>query len=212
MSVLVFTAACSRVESKRLPVYPTPSWGRLGVLSLRMNGGELLMQHSASPVVYVYDAGAKALHEADRARWDAAPGATTDCDVAGRPDSKEWRIDSNGQLLQKDAPQKLAGARALLVRLSPTGTWLAALSAQGKAEQSLFPALGGAPVQGPLFHQVLAAADGSCVGAPLQLAAEFERSLVLSCWSPDEQHVVYYDLLLSKISIASFVSPKKEHS
>jgi hypothetical protein len=204
-------SGCSRSEPRPLISFPTPSWAKDGELSLRVSEGELLLRHNGSPVLYAYDRGARLLREVSSERWSAAEGATIECASAGRPASKDWRIDPQAGLLRGGTPQRLAGARPLLVRLSPSARWLSALSATAGGD-SLLPALGGAPVHGPLLHEVLFAADGQSAGPSARLAAELERTLVLACWSPDERDIVYHDRLFTRLSVASFVPPKKEHS
>lgn len=211
MMAMLFSAACSRSEPKTLASFATPGWAVDGELSLRSSGAELLLQHSNSKVLYVYDRQAQKLSQAEPSRWAAVGGNTVACASAGRPDSDAWRIDPQAGLLRGGASQRLSGARPLLVRLSPSGRWLAALSAAGGGD-SLLPALGGAPVQGPLLHEVLFAADGKSAAGSSRLPSALERSLVLACWSPDERDIVYHDRLFTRISVASFVAPKEEHS
>jgi hypothetical protein len=210
MIAAIISSACSRPEPKALPLFTTPRWSATGDLSLRVAGSELLLQHQGSAVLYVYDRQARTLHEADASRWTKAEGATVDCSGGGRPLSTAWRIDPQAGLLRGNTPQRLAGDRPLLLRLSPSGQWLSALSTTAGGD-SLLPAIGSAPAQGPLWHEVLFAVDGKSAGGSVRLPTELGRTLILACWSPDERDVVYHDQFFTKISIASFVSPKKEH-
>jgi hypothetical protein len=193
---------------------PTPEWRAAGTLLLRSDpqrADGLLLAHSARPVVYRYLPEQRDFTAVDRKEWDAAGAQVADCSAPADPDSRRLRIEPrSGQLLAGERPVKLAGAIAVRLARSPSGAWIAALSAKGPRKGALFPSLAGAGASGSHYHEVLGAPDNVPAGPAVEIPLDSGQTVVLSCWSSDESYLVYHDYLFTQAVVVPFAKSEKE--
>ncbi len=197
--------SCSNPSKETdVPLFVTKAWRKEGKLYLRRDGLSLLLRHSQSEVVYRYEPKLRNLSIASTEQWALVDTEITDCSASGEPDPRIFRIESRGRkLLAGERQLPSSGEITLRLRQSPTGRWLAVLSADDP-EGSLFPFLGSGGARGQHYHQVLRAANGSTVGESLRLAFDTHSRIFSQCWSTDEGYVVYSDYFFTQLSIVTF--------
>ena len=155
----------------------------------------LLLTHLRREIVYRYDQAIQELSLVPNERWEAASGAVVvDCGL--QPRSGALHIDPrSNRLLARERPVDVAGKVALAGSLSPSGRWVAVLSAAGPVVKSLMP-FGGGGASGQHYHEVLRADDFLSTGPPVRLPFETERGYFRACWSAEEDYVVYTNVFL----------------
>jgi hypothetical protein len=219
------------ISATDAPVFKTPAWSRIdrerleretklhprvpiklerrpeGVLLLRTestDGGALLLKHSALDSIYLYDPRTKNLSLVQSVQWKRAVGPIVNCSQPVSA-SKLW-IDltppESPRLSVEKREVQTAGRAALEYAASPSGRWLAVLSAPGPA-QKVGVALMSSRVEGPRYHQIFSLPDVQAVGHTLRLPLPEgdELDTPANCWTADERHVVYQDAFFGYISV-----------
>lgn len=197
-----------------VPLYATPAWGTPGELALRpAPGGGLLARRSPEGAVYAWGPEAGAPELADRSRWEAAETAITECRAQRLADPRVVRIDPRSRKLQAGEREvATAGAQVLVTQLSPSGRWLAVLSADLERRGSLLPFAGQGGGRGAHYYEVLDAEDFTVAQEPRRLPFDSADKVVSLCWSSDERAIVWSDYFLTEIAILTFNQPGNHHS
>jgi hypothetical protein len=201
-------------------VFRTPAWRELGQVLLRTEGDPptaLLLNHltmsevkewlfrsgqtpasqrARRAVVYRYTPGAKKLQATNVDAWDAAAGEVSNGGSVGLPPRQRFRFEVQEHLLRHDGVAvATAGTMVITVSESPSGKYVAALSADGPLNKNQFTAAG------RHYHQVFRHSDGAPVGEPVALPMSSEADWPLPHWSADDRYVVYVNKAFSKVCI-----------
>ena len=158
-----------------VPLLSTPDWkgknihepnsGRLLLRRETLAGGALLLKRVDLETVYRYDPQARSLSSVTDKEWLSAGGPIGACSGAGStPPMAPVRFDGpNYKLLIAGREASTAGKLALDYLISPTGKWVAVLSAPGPVLPQFF--WEGDHVLGQRYHQVLSVPDAVSAGA-----------------------------------------------
>jgi hypothetical protein len=216
IGVMVFT----RTETSRkisqtfiCPVFDTVDWmntqmpGRLLIRSGRDGKNILLTMRDESEkanrhrVVYEYDPKAKSLRKVPDLTWDAVAGPIAEC--FSQPQQFPERIKVTGEkLFFGNREVSIKGAVLISSAFSPSGQYVAILSADGPRKGSLLPFLGGGQNSGGQhYHQLFSVDNGEPISAVLKLQFTTEKEAYPACWSSDEKYVFYTALLADKLTI-----------
>ncbi len=98
-----------------------------------------------------------------------------------------------------DHQASTAGKLALRYLISPTGKWVAVLSAPGPVLPQLF--FEGDRVLGQRYHQVLSVPDAVSAGRSTRIPILSTDTTLRLCWFPDEKLVVYTDADFSSLVV-----------
>ena len=199
--------ACEKKASTAAdaPMFELPAWQGLTLeygdrLALRREsdgGGALLLRHSRQDVVYKYAPDKQTLTAVAGEEWQRALGAVAQCNEqlpkADLLITQEHKLVSGG----KEIPA--AGQTVLSIAESPSGRWMAVLSASGKAGTSVIPFAAGGGASGRYYHQPLSLSDMSWIGKPVDVPTKNDN--LIPCWSADEQFVVYHQTNFNYLSV-----------
>jgi hypothetical protein len=197
-----------------VPAFETPAWGADGALSMRHEsapGGALLLRHSAAGAVYRYAPAERTLAPASEEEWRRG-GPLVSCEEQLPPRPSVLRIDpKSDRLLAADGREvRTAGRVVLAMRSSPSGKWVAVLSADGPKRVSAFPSIAGGGASGQHYHQLLSLPDAAPRGEPVRLNIGAADQVLTPCWSPGESFVAYTDLLFFKLSLVETKTPANQ--
>lgn len=178
-------------------------YARLQLRSQKRGEGHLLLKNSARSEIYSYDPNAGTLSLVANNFWENATGEIGDR-CGGPPTSNPWlHIDDSDRLVDRDEQIETAGETALRFKTSPSGKFIAVLSANGFKYPSIIPFMGKGGTFGQHYHQLLLAKDLSATGRRVPLPFVTARKLFSPCWSPDERFVVYTEVLYHRITIVA---------
>jgi hypothetical protein len=187
-----------------VPLLETPLWRSSGPLLLRAEANPsngLLLRHGRHGEVYRYAPRQRTLTLAKQEDWDAANTPVRDCATAGGNPKGLWVDPTTHKLRDGKRELTTAGAHALYLFTSPSGSYAAVLSAEGPATGDLLPFLSGGGAGGRHYHQFVRTEDGTSLGPAFSLGFDSRRDVILGCWSPNERFAVYHDYLMSHLSI-----------
>ena len=205
-----------------VPLLKTPEWedkhiGELnsGRLLLRREteaGGALLLKRVDLETVYRYDTSARTLDGVTDKEWLNARGLITRCsDQHAKPDRVRIRIDrDHHKLLVGEREVPTAGSVPLSSLSSPSGSWLAVLSATGPTVPP-FTLLNGERVLGQRYHQVVSLPDAVSTGNATRIPVMNTVTTLELCWSADERFVVYNDgSFASLVIVETNLNPRNQ--
>jgi hypothetical protein len=184
-----------------VPLLKTPAWEyrypdeAVGQLMLRREAetaGALLLKRTDLENVYRYDPITRRLSEVSAAQWQNAGGAIAKCgeqSVAGVI-SGPRRDDRAHKLFLGERELPTAGRFALNNVTSPSGRWVAVVSADGPAVPSILPFMGDL-IYGQRYHEVISLLNAVHVDPPIPIPVTDRNDFLEPCWSADEQFVVY---------------------
>ena len=194
-----------------VPLLRTPEWtdkhiGELhsGRLQLRRESeaGALLLKRTNVEPVYRYDPQKRTLNSVTDTEWANANGPIADCmeQLAG-PGGVRIRVDQGThKLLVAEREIPTAASVALSALRSPSGNWVAVLSATGPVMPP-FTLLHGSRVLGARYHEVKSVPDAVSAGKAIQIPVVNTITTQQLCWSPDEKFVVYSDGSFSSLAV-----------
>ncbi|HNQ22651.1 MAG TPA: hypothetical protein PKK06_06115 [Phycisphaerae bacterium] len=207
---LLLGASC-RQRPPDLQVYDTPDWegaSRLLLRSSAPDSTDLLLRtlteaERRSPdaagsaptdrVIYRYEPGADRLEPVGAAAWTAATGAICDSATQGAIDPLVFDYRTHTLTFQGRA-LTTGGAKVLTARTSPSGRYVAVLSAKRLRRNGLAPVSFsgvGDTVGWQYYHELFRRSDGTRVGRVVTLPKAMYMGGAIACWSCDERHVVY---------------------
>lgn len=85
------------------------------------------------------------------------------------------------------------GKSVLQMAILPGGHYAAVLSASGSPRKPLLPFIGGDTISGTRYHEVFRLTDAKPIRDPVTLETAADSNIILPCWSPDEEYVIYTD-------------------
>jgi hypothetical protein len=195
-----------------VPLLKTPEWkdknigelntGRLQLRRETETEGALLLKRVALETVYRYDAQARTLNAVTDTEWVKARGPIANCpEQQAKPDRIRIRIDGDThKLLIGEQEVSTAGGVALGSLGSPSGNWVAALSATGPIVPTL-TLLNGGRVLGHRYHEIRSVPNGNSAGSSIQIPVVNTVTSLELCWSADESFVVYNDVEFSSLVV-----------
>jgi len=195
-----------------VPLLRTPEWkdkhiGELysGRLQLRREteaGGALLLKRVDLERVYRYDPQIRTLSAVTDTEWLNATGPVAHCmDQLAKPGRVRIRVDHGTHKLfiaEREVPT--AAKHALGALSSPSGNWVAVLSATGPIITPL-TLLNGDRVLGRRYHEVKSLPDKISVDKSIQIPVVDTITTLQLCWSADEKFVVYIDGRFSSLVV-----------
>lgn len=182
-----------------VPLLRTPEWkdkrigelysGRLQLRRKTEAGGALLLKRVDVEPVYQYDPQTRTLSGVTDKEWLDASGPTAKCmDQHAKPDPVRIRVDNGTHKLLIAGREVPTAANLALGSLSsPSGNWLAVLSATGPTISSF----NGDQVLGRRYHEVKSLPDAVSSGHSIQIPVVDTITTLQLCWSADEKFVVY---------------------
>lgn len=195
-----------------VPLLQTPEWkdkhigelysGRLHLRRETEAGGALLLKRVDLAPVYRYDPQTRTLTAVTDKQWLNANGPIANCmDQLAKPDRVRIRVDhGTHKLLVTEREVSTAASIALSSLSSPTGNWVAVLSATGPIIPP-FMLFSGARVLGWRYHEVKSVPDAVSVGKSIQIPVVNTITTLQLCWSADEKFVVYADGSFSSLVV-----------
>lgn len=190
-----------------VPLLATPAWQTSGDLAVRSDGRRpagLLLKLTTSDSVYHFSPVPARLIAVPAERWRDSASPEISCSLQASPDPRKLRVDPRSRRLLAGATVvETAGATALAARVSPSGRWVAVLSAAGPPDPSPLPFLTGGGASGEHFHQVLRLADLRPIGPAVKLPIDTSHRVFTPCWSPDEGFVIYSNHFHEQVSVVS---------
>ena len=192
-----------------VPLQKTPAWEFQYLnefkhqLMLRREtdaGGALLIKRTDLETVYRYDPQTRRIGPVSDAQWQSSTGPITNCsDYSTRKPVSEGpmiTIDVREHKLligKPDAWRKVptAGGYPLAFKESPSGRWVAVLSATGPAIRPLLPGVGaGDWILGQRYHEIISIADATPGESAIKFPVDDTADFFHMCWSADEEFVV----------------------
>jgi hypothetical protein len=180
-----------------------PQYGEQLMLRREAEGQRaLLLKHSGRETAYRYDPRTRNLTSVTEQEWSRAGGPIAECGKQFPPPRQVLRIDERSRKLMA-GPREIftAGSTVLKMTVSPGDHFVAVLSAAGQMRPSLLPFLGGGGAAGPHFHQTVSLPDAVVIGKTLRIPVQRDNDVLGSCWSADEEMIVYYDILFAYLSV-----------
>lgn len=202
-----------------VPLFETPAWRGLPQrygeqLLLRREGagrGALLLKHTQRDVVYRYDPEKRTLSSLGIEDWQRATGPVAECGKQFSTPQDVPRIDSATQKLRAGVRTvKTAGRTALETTVSPSGRWVAVLSAAGRVQRPTMPFSGAGGASGRHYHEVLSLPDAAPAGHAVRIPTRRDYEIFNSCWSADEEFVVYTDTFFYTLSVVETRLPRPD--
>lgn len=197
-----------------LPLLKTPEWehkhiGELytGRLQLRREteaGGPLLLKRVDLEPVYRYDPQTRTLSAVTDKEWLNAGGPIARClDQLAKPGGVRIRVDhGTHKLLVAEREVSTAASIALSSLTSPSGNWVAVLSATGPIIPPI-TLLNGDRILGRRYHEVKSLPDVVSARSSIQIPVVNTVSTLELCWSADEKFVVYNDVEFSSLVVVA---------
>lgn len=195
-----------------VPLLQTPEWkdkhigelysGRLQLRRETQAGGALLLKRVDLEPVYRYDPPRKTLNAVTDKEWLNASGPIANCmDQLAKPGRVRIRVDhGTHKLLVAEREVSTAASLALSSLSSPSGNWVAVLSATGPTIPA-FALLSGDRVLGRRYHEVKSVPDAVPAGKSIQIPVVDTITTLQLCWSADEKFVVYNDGSFSSVAV-----------
>jgi hypothetical protein len=195
-----------------VPLFRTPEWkdkrigelysGRLQLRRKTEAGGALLLKRLDVEPVYQYDPQTGTFSAVTDKEWLNASGPTAKCmDELAKPNPVQIGVDNvTHKLIIAGREVPTAASLALGSQSSPSGKWLAVLSATGPAI-SLFSMMSGDRVLGRRYHEVKSLPDAVSSGHSIQIPVVDTITTLQLCWSADEKFVVYNDGSFSSLVV-----------
>lgn len=191
---------------------PNPSTGYMGDMPvedlpgvlLRTTSGRspnLLIKHSRSGIVYLYDTSTKNIQPTSEDEWNKVGGEASVCrrQIGGDYNKMINVMDTwrDHTIKYAGGDLKTYGRYALTATESPTHTRVAVLSAYGPRKPSfpgLIPGLGGSEpaVYGRRYVQVMGLDSGEPSGETVRLTKTDHADNDRLCWSSDENFLIVY--------------------
>ncbi len=193
-----------------VPLFETPAWqgkdlaygDQLMLRRVAPGAGALLLKHTRGTTVYRYDPTARTLTPVGDEEWRRALGAVAECGQQFAPPPQVLALDpKSDKLLAGGRVVPTAGRLALKVIASPSGKWVAVLSADGSKGSSLMPFTGGGGASGQHYHQVVSLPGGTPANGTVRVPLRQRYDLLTPCWSADEAFVVYHHITFNYLSI-----------
>jgi hypothetical protein len=197
-----------------VPLLRTPGWegkhidelkrGRLTLRRETFEGGALLLKRVDLEPVYRYDLQARSLDAVTDKEWLNAGGPISACSGLGStPPPVPVRLDdSSNKLVIGDREVSTTGKVPLDYLVSPSGKWVAVLSADGPVISMLFSGR----VLGQRYHQLVAVNDAVSTGSSIRIPVMNTLGTLLPCWSVDEKLVIYTDANFSSLVVVETAS------
>lgn len=190
-----------------VPMLKTPAWWLKDInyydedLMLRREskeGGALLIKRTDLETVYRYDPQQRSLSEVGDAEWQKAAGPIAKCfDYGTRKPARDVIVnhDEHKHKLSIGKPGELrevptAGGYPLKDEVSPSGRWVAVLSATGPAIPPLMPFTGDF-ILGQRYHEILSLPDAHRISKAIRFPVRDINDSFYRCWSADEEFVVH---------------------
>lgn len=195
-----------------VPLLKTPDWkdqhiGELhsGHLQLRREteaGGSLLLKRIDLETVYRYDPNTRTLSAATNKEWSGARGPIAKCsDQQATPDPIQVRIEpSKRKMFVGEREVSTAASIPLSYLTSPSGKWMAVLSASGPVLPAMM-LFGGDRVLGARQHEIISLPGTVSAGSSTQIPVPNTLTTMQLCWSADEKFVVYNDGSFSSLVV-----------
>jgi hypothetical protein len=194
-----------------VPLLQTPEWkdkrigeygGRLQLRRETEAGGPLILKRVDLEPVYRYDPRTQTLSAVTDKEWLNASGPIAKCmDQLANPGSVQIRVDQGThKLLIAEREVSTAASLALGSLRSPSGNWVAVLSATGPIVPSFTP-LNGDRVLGRRYHEVKSLPNAVSAGNSIQIPVVDTITTLQLCWSADEKFVVYNDGSFSSLVV-----------
>jgi len=195
-----------------VPLLKTPDWedkhiGELnsGQLQLRREteaGGSLLLKRIDLETVYRYDPNTRTLSTVTDKEWLNARGLITKCsEQQATPDRIRIRIERREhKMFVGEREVSTAGSIPLGYLSSPTGKWVAVLSATGPVVPAMM-FFSGDRVLGARHHEIRSLPDMVSAGSSTQIPVPNTLTTMQICWSADEKFVVYHDGSFSSLVV-----------
>ena len=231
--VIAQLPSCTRPPhaTSEVHVFRTPAWSpwdmpgtevALGELFMRKvdaHSPQLLLKHSATNAVYVFDPKGPALRQAKASQWEGASGEIGICEEQ----RVEWigrvavEIDRE-DVLKIDGRELTTRGRYLLdVSVSPEDSMVAVLSAVGPRVRSLLPfTVGSSNAHGQHYCEVFSLKLRKAL-AVTALPITTDKDAYVICWSPDSSLLVLGNMGFSNLCIlqappSQAASPDEETS
>ena len=195
-----------------VPLLRTPDWenqhiGELdsGHLELRREteaGGSLLLKRVDLETVYRYDPNTRSLSAVTEKEWSEARGVIAKCsDQQAAPDRIQIRIERRDRKMFVGQREVSTAASIPLGYLtSPSGKWIAVLSATGPVVPAVM-LFSGDRVLGARHHEIRSLPDTVSAGSSIQIPVPNTLTTMQLCWSADEKFVVYNDGSFSSLVV-----------
>jgi len=216
LAAYAFISSLDRYE--KAIYFPLSSWRGHGALQIRLNGDAMLFRHLSweqnekmnipvyedigpippypakddlSPILSIVPTD-NTVNIVPGEVWDNAVSITSNCQSQTYEPSCRLQQASPYKLTFDGQQTKTAGKSVLQIAVSPSGKYVAVLSATGSPRKSFLPLIGGDSIGGRRYHQVFRASNGAPIGDPVRLKeANFKDNTIHPCWSPDERYIVY---------------------
>lgn len=195
-----------------VPLLQTPDWenkhiGELnsGQLQLRREteaGGSLLLKRIDLETVYGYDPNTRTLGAVSDKEWSGARGPIATCaEQLATPDPVRVRIvRSERRMFVGQREVSTAASIPLGYLTSPSGKWMAVLSANGPVVPAVM-LFSGDRVLGARHHEIMSLPDTVSAGSSIQIPVPNTLTTMQPCWSADEKFVVYNDGSFSSLVV-----------
>lgn len=187
-----------------VPLFKTPDWegkhigelnsGHLLVRRETEAGGALLLKRIDLETVYRYDPNTRAFSAVTEHEWLNSRGAIAACvDQRATPERVRIRIDRRNHKMFAGEREVSTAAKIPLSSLtSPTGKWVAVLSATGPVVPALM-FFSGDRVLGARHHEIISLSNMVSTGGSTQIPVPNTLTTMQLCWSADEKFVIYHD-------------------
>ena len=175
-----------------------------------VDGNALLLKRDDIETVYRYDVHTRSLSAVTNQEWVNASGPISKCSGLGStPPAVGVRFDGpNFKVIIRDQPVATAGRIALDYLVSPTGNWVAILSATGPVIPTLLYDRG--RVLGQRYHEGAPVPGAASTGKPIRIPIISTTGVQLPCWSADENFVVYTDPNFSSLVVVETSLPPNQ--
>jgi hypothetical protein len=195
------------------PTFDTAGWvntqmsGRLLIRS-GTNGKNILLtmcdefeKGNRHRVVYEYDPKAKSLQKVSNLNWDGLASPISECFSQSQQFPGKFKVTGE-KLFFGIREVSIKGAVFISAAFSPSGRYVAILSADGPRKGSLMPFFGGGQnSKGQHYHQLFSVYNGEPISDVLKLQLTTEKEAYPACWSIDEKYFFYTALLADKLTI-----------
>lgn len=195
------------------PIFDTAGWvntqmsGRLLIRS-GQNGMNILLtmrdefeKGYRHRVVYEYNPKVKSLQKVSDLDWDGISSPIAECFSQSRQVPEQFKVTGE-KLFFGNREVSIKGTVLISAAFSPSGKYVAILSADGPRKVSLMPFLGGGQnSKGQHYHQLFSIVKGEPISNVIKLQFTTKKEAYQACWSIDEKYVFYTALLADKLTI-----------